>query len=183
MQTVETTRLILRPFASDDLDGLAAINRDPQVIRFIGDGTPQSKEKTATRLNGYLEHGRRHAFGFWTAVEKTTRDMVGFCGLQFLENTAEVEVGYRLARRVWGMGLATEAAVASLRYGFYELKLDRIVAVVHPENVASQRVVEKIGLTYEKDAHYYGMNLKYYAIVREAYAPDGSFYLCKSSEI
>lgn len=183
MHTLETARLILRPFAADDLDALAEINRDPQVIRFIGDGAPQSKEKTATRLNEYLEHGRRHAFALWAAIEKTTGEMVGFCGLQFLENTAEVEVGYRLARRVWGMGLATEAAVASLRYGFYELKLDRIVAVIHPENVASQRVVEKIGLTYEKVAHYYGMNLKYYAIAREAYAPDGSVYLCTSSEL
>jgi len=183
MHKLETARLILRPFAADDLDALAEINRDPQVIRFIGDGKPQSKEKTATRLNGYLEHGRRHAFGFWAALEKTTRDMVGFCGLQFLENTAEVELGYRLARRAWGIGLATEGAVASLRYGFDELKLDRIVAVVHPENVASQRVVEKIGLTYEKDAHYYGMNLRYYTIARETYAPDGSLYLCTSSEI
>jgi len=183
MHTIETTRLILRPFAYDDLDALAEINRDPQVIRFIGDGKPQSSEKSATRLNEYLEHERRHAFGFWAAVEKTTREMVGFCGLQFLENSGEVEVGYRLARRVWGMGLATESATASLQYGFTELELDRIVAVIHPENIASQRVVEKLGLSYEKDARFYGLDLKYYAIAREAYAPDGSHYLCTSSEI
>ncbi|MEK6299751.1 MAG: GNAT family N-acetyltransferase [Acidobacteriota bacterium] len=183
MHTVETARLILRPFVLDDLDALAAMNRDPQVMRFIGEGTPQSKEQTAARLNAIVEHSDRHGFGLWAAVEKTTGDLIGFCGLQFLDSTSEVEVGYRLAQRFWGMGLASEGANASLRYGFFGLKLDRIVAVVHPANFASQRVVEKIGLTHEKDARYYGVDVKYYAIAREAYEPDGSVYLCKSQEV
>jgi RimJ/RimL family protein N-acetyltransferase len=97
---------------------------------------------------------------------------MGFCGLQFLDNTPEIEVGYRLARRFWGMGFATEAARESLRYGFEELGLDRIVAVVQPENIASCRVVEKIGLRYVKDARFYQTDVKYYAITREEYRPD-----------
>src|SRR5712692_1765909 len=89
--------------------------------------------------------------------------------LQLLDGTSEVEVGYRLAKRFWGMGLASEAAQASLRFGFQELALDRIVAVVHPENVASQRVLEKIGLKYVKDARFYNKDLKHYAITRDEY--------------
>jgi len=100
---------------------------------------------------------------------ETDRLVLRLFSLQFLDGTSEVEVGYRLAKRFWGMGLAPEAAQASLCYGFEELGLDRIVAVVHPENVASQRVLEKIGLKYVKDARFYNKDLKYYAITRDEY--------------
>ena len=93
----------------------------------------------------------------------------GFCGLVHLDDTSEIEVGYRFAKRFWGMGLATEAAKASLEYGFETLGIDRIVAVVHPDNLASQRVVDKLGLRYIRDAHFYNSNLRYYAITRAQY--------------
>jgi ribosomal-protein-alanine N-acetyltransferase len=94
-----------------------------------------------------------------------------------------VEVAYLLAQAYWGQGLATEAARAALRYGFETLALDRIVAVVHPENRGSQRVLEKAGLRLEGDAHYYDMDVKYYALPQAEYQPDGAPYqVCPAAE-
>ena len=167
---IETPRLTLRPFKRDDLDALAALNADPDVMRYIGDGKPQSRAQTEMRINAILDHWEQHGFGLCAVVDRATRAFIGFCGLQYLDNTSEIEVGYRLAKRFWGMGLATEAAGATLRYGFEELGLDRIVAVVHPENVTSQWVVQKIGLRYVKDARFYNSDVEYHAITREEFA-------------
>jgi ribosomal-protein-alanine N-acetyltransferase len=169
VQRIYTQRLYLRLFAPTDLDALARINSDPEVIRYIGEGKPVSREQTAARLHAYIEHWRRHGFGLWAVVHKADQALIGFCGLQFLENTPEVEIGYRLAKRYWRLGLATEGASVSLRYGFEALNLERIVAIVQAGHVASQRVLEKIGLNYEKDACYYNTAVRYYVIVRKEY--------------
>jgi len=182
MHTIETRRIHLRPFTSDDLDEFALMGRDPEVMRYIGTGRPQSREQTTARLNGIIEHQNRHGFGLWAAIDKASGAWMGFCGLQFLDNTSEVEVGYRLAKRFWGMGLASEGAKASLRYGFEELGLEQIVAVVQPENVASQRVLEKIGLRYLKDARFYNTDVNYYALTRDEYHRDDSTYVQRSAE-
>ena len=169
MHTVETARMYLRPFTLDDLDAFVSLNADADVMRYISGGTPQTRAQTQMRLNALLDHWDQHGFGLCAAVEKTTHEFAGFCGLQYLDNTSEIEIGYRLAKRFWGMGFATEAASASLKHGFEDLGLDRIVAVVHPENVASQRVVEKIGLRYVKDARFYNTDVKYYEITADEY--------------
>jgi ribosomal-protein-alanine N-acetyltransferase len=171
---IETQRLLLRSFSIDDLDAFAALNADPDVMRYIGDGRPQSMEQTQIRLNAVLDHWKQHGFGLFTAIEKSSGEFVGFCGLKYLDTSSEIEVGYRLAKKFWGFGLATEAARVSLRYGFETLRLDRIVAVVQPENGASCRVIEKIGLRYVKNARFYDTDVRYYAITREEYCPDDS---------
>jgi RimJ/RimL family protein N-acetyltransferase len=167
MRIVETARLLLRPLTSADLDGFAAMNADPDVMRYIGDGKPQTRGQTHLRIYAILDHWDQHGFGLCAIVDRVTRAFIGFCGLQYLDNTSEIEVGYRLAKPFWGAGLATEAARASLRQGFDEFGLDRIVAVVQPGNIASQRVLEKIGLRFVEDARFYNTDVKYYAITRE----------------
>jgi RimJ/RimL family protein N-acetyltransferase len=169
MQDIETARLLLRRFTPYDLDDFAMLNSDPDVMRYIGVGKPQSKAQTRMRLNAIHDHWEQHGFGLWAAVEKTSRAMIGFCGIQYLDNTSEIEIGYRLEKRFWGIGLATEAAGASLRYAFEQLGLERIVAVVHPENVASQSVIRKIGLKYLRGARFYDTDVEYYAITREEF--------------
>jgi RimJ/RimL family protein N-acetyltransferase len=171
--TIETARLILRPLKLDDLDALAPLNADPDVMRYIGDGKPQSRAQTQMRIHAIFDHWEQHGFGLCAVVDRAARTFIGFCGLQYLDNTSEIEVGYRLAKRFWGMGLATEGAGATLRYGFDELGLDRIVAVVHPENVASQWVIQKIGLKYLKDARFYNSELEYYVVTREEFEEGG----------
>jgi ribosomal-protein-alanine N-acetyltransferase len=166
---IETDRLIMRQIVHDDLEALASMNADPDVMRYIGDGSPQSLEQTQVRINAIINHWDEHGFGLCAVLDRTTSDFAGFCGLMHLDDTSEIEVGYRFAKRFWGMGLATEAAKASLECGFEALGIDRIVAVVHPGNLASQRVVEKLGLVYIRDARFYNSDLRYYAITRAQY--------------
>ena len=163
---IETRRLCLRVFEPADLNPLAEINIDPEVMRYTGDGNPVSPEETEKRFGSYLKQWREHQFGLRAAVHKEDKTLIGFCGLQIIANTPEIEIGFRFAKRYWAQGLATEAAIATLRHGFATLDLDRIVGLAHPENVASQRVLEKSGLIYERDAHYYDHLVRYYAIHR-----------------
>ena len=163
---VETCRLCLRVFEPADLDALANINSDPDVMHHTGDGNPVSREETDRRLRGYIEHWRENGFGLRAAIHKSDHALVGFCGLQFVAGRHEIEIGFRLAKKYWGQGLATEATRAVLRHGFEVLGLERVIGLARPANVASQRVLEKSGLKHEKNAHYYGHFVRYYAIER-----------------
>lgn len=164
----------MRRFTLDDLDELVRLRSDPEVMRYIG---KQSREKVEQRLRYYISHYESHGLGMWAVIHKRTGAMIGWCGLVFLDGTQEVEVGYGVARDYWGQGLMTEAARASLRYGFEKLGLERIVAVAMPENSASRRIMEKLGMRYEKMAHHYGHELVYYAIRRGEFQPGEAFYL------
>jgi ribosomal-protein-alanine N-acetyltransferase len=95
--------------------------------------------------------------------------LIGWNGLQYLPETEEVEVGFLLSRAHWGKGLATEGAAASLGYGFERLELESIVGIVHPENAASQRVLEKLGMSRQGAAEYFGMEVYRYVIDASAY--------------
>lgn len=171
---LETARLLLRELTMDDLDELTELRADPLVMKYIG---AQDRAKVEQRLRYYISHYEPHRFGMWGVVHKEQGKLIGWCGLMFLEGTPEVEVGYGVAKAYWGQGLMTEAAAASLRYGFEERGLARIVAVALPENTASRRIMEKLGMKYEKNALHYGFDCVYYAIAREEFRPDkSSFY-------
>lgn len=163
---IATARLHLRPFTLADLDPLAAIWADPAVMTYVT-GSPRSRQVSAARLQRICEHQAQHGFSLWAATRKADQRLLGYCGLQYLDHTPEVEVGYGFAQCYWGQGLATEAARASVHYGFTTLGLDRIVAVAKPANRASRRVIEKIGLCYEQIARYYNTDCAYYAINRD----------------
>ena len=146
MTVAVTERLVLRAFTPGDAEAFAAINADPLVTRYVGG--PLTREASDALLGRILA---QEPFARW-AVEREG-ELLGFCGLGLHPLVAgDVEIGWRLASRVWGRGYATEAATAvrELASGTYGLR--RIVAVVHPDNVASLRVAEKIGLAYERDA-------------------------------
>ncbi|HEV3259749.1 MAG TPA: GNAT family N-acetyltransferase [Gemmataceae bacterium] len=168
MTCLETRRLILRPFRAGDLDDLCPIFGDADVMRYVGKGA-RTREETQEVLLRMIGHWQRHGFGMWALVDKEQARLLGRCGLCFLDNTPEVELGYTLAKSAWGKGLATEAAHASLKHGFGQLRLDRIVAIARPENQASRRVMEKVGMHFEKDAHFYQADVVYYAVSRQAY--------------
>lgn len=161
---IETARLRLRGFRPDDLDALCQIFGDPVVMKFISGGKPRTREATREGLLRSIEGWRKRGFGLWAVEEKATGLVVGYCGLIRLDDTPEIEVAYGLARSAWGRGFAVEAARAALEFGFGELKLERVVAVVNPGNVASQRVLEKLGMKYAKNAHHYGEDLMYYEL-------------------
>ncbi|HMA33885.1 MAG TPA: GNAT family N-acetyltransferase [Chloroflexia bacterium] len=176
MHEIETARLRLRLFRPDDLDALAPIYADPDVMRYMRSGQPATREQTMRTLDRLIGMWDAQGKGLWAVEHKADRVLIGQCGLFHLDNTPEVEVAYLLAQPYWGAGLASEAARACLRYGFEEWGLPRIVAVARPENRASQQVMRKIGMLYEKHARYYDLDVVYYAIDRAAFQPDAAPY-------
>jgi ribosomal-protein-alanine N-acetyltransferase len=173
---IESARLRLRMFTPEDLDALAAIAADPEVMRYIGQGNPLTREEVESNLASIISAFRRRGFGRWAVVKKDSGAMVGYCGLIQGDRGVGVEVAYMLARSEWGRGLASEAARASLCYGFEHLGLDSIAALTRHENVRSRRVMERIGMRYVRDGRYYGYNCVCYSISRNEWRPDGSTY-------
>jgi ribosomal-protein-alanine N-acetyltransferase len=148
---LETDRLFLRRLNLDDLNDLFALYRDPEIRRYFPEGVlnlEQTKEELEWHLNGHPDHPE---LGLWATVHKETGKFIGRCGLLPWEISGklEVEIAYLLDRAFWGQGLATEAAKGILEYGFKELNLHRLICLIDPENLASRRVAERIGMTLE----------------------------------
>ena len=175
MPAIETERLLLRMFGPEDLDEMARLFRDPQVVKFVGDGQPVSREETERALESIIRHWQTHGFGRWAAVDRQTHEFIGFGGLRSLFGAPEVV--YHLGSAHWGKGLATELARASLRFGFEAHQFERIVAIAKPLNAASIHVMEKLGMHFEKHASYYDIDVVQYAISREEFSLDDSEYL------
>ena len=149
---LETPRLILRHQVPADLDDLWALYCDPEITKYIPDA-PRTREEAREELEWHMNgHHRNPDLGLWATIHKETDKFIGRCGLLpwTIEDQQEVEVAYTIARSYWGHGLATEAAQAILQYAFEKLNLSRLVSLIEPGNIASQRVAEKIGMTFEK---------------------------------
>ena len=149
MTTVDTERLVLRPWTAADLDPLAAIFAEPAFWHYpFRRGF--TREETERFLERQFDHWAEHGFGSWAAELRSSRRLIGYIGLALPtwlpQVMPAVEVGWRLHPDHWGIGLATEGGRASLRHGFCDLGLDRIIAIVMPENVASRRVMAKLGM-------------------------------------
>jgi len=117
-----------------------------------------------------------HGFGPWAMIHKPDNQFIGHCGLRYWPGSSDVEVLYALARQYWGQGLATEGARTSLRYGFEHLKLERIMAAALVDNHASRRVMEKIGLRYEKTFQFHARTVAGYSLSRTDYQEDDTQY-------
>jgi len=170
---VKTVRLTLRGFEPGDIDRLAEILGDPSVMRYMPGSRPWPREWAEKELRNIMEHWGRQGYGRW-AVVHGDGNMIGWCGLGYLPELGETEVAYLLDRGYWNRGYATEAARFSLGFGFDEAGLDRIIALAFPENAASRRVMEKIGMEYEKMTHVWKLDLVQYAISREMFRQYGS---------
>jgi ribosomal-protein-alanine N-acetyltransferase len=137
----------------DDLDALFVLYRDPEVRKYFPEGTltyEETKEELEWIINVYYG---QYGFGLWATIHKETGEFIGRCGLLpwTIEQRSEVEVAYMLARAYWGQGLGTEAAQAILNYGFEQLQLSRLICLIDRDNQASQKVAQKIGMTFEKE--------------------------------
>ncbi len=160
--TIETDRLRLRMFRDSDVDNLAALFADPDVMRYVGNGEPVDRAEAEKALASIIAHWDRHGFGRWAIEDKETGEFVGYGGLRSLFGTPEVV--YHFATRHWGKGFATEMARASLRLGFTDKGFDQIVAIAKPENAASIHVMEKLGMRFEERTSYYDIEVVRYAI-------------------
>jgi len=164
-----TPRLTLRGFQPDDIEVLDKIVSDPDVIRYFPLSKPWPREVTKKWIEKHWSHWEQHNFGWWALVYRETDNLLGWCGLGVLEETGEVEVLYLLNKSHWGMGLATEAAQYSIDYAFQELNLDSVIGLNHPDNIASQKVLQKVGLTFTNEAQYFGMELYKFLIEKQTY--------------
>ena len=170
---VESERLIFRKFTLEDLPLLIEQRSDPDVSRFLGGTKLQNPEALAKRIRFYMSCYESHGFGMCAMLWRPTGEMIGSAGLQPLDGTDEIEVGYSMIKEYWGKGIGTEAARAWLDHGFTEHGLERIVAVAHNENWASRRIMEKLGMTYEKTEFHYDAECAFYAISKETFYGDG----------
>ncbi|MEV4801845.1 GNAT family N-acetyltransferase [Nonomuraea sp. NPDC049421] len=158
MISLTTERLLLRRPTEDDIDPLAAMDADPEVMRYIGDGSasPFDRDRAAAVIARAQREWDERGFGMLSVVVRDTHQFAGWVALTvpaFLpEILPAVEIGWRLSRRHWGAGLATEAAGALLRYGLIDRGLDRVVSVRHVDNHRSKRVMDKIGMRFGFDA-------------------------------
>lgn len=168
MQILETSRLVLREFCTDDADALARVISDAETMRFYV--TPFDRagveQWIARNMHRYAQYGH----GLWAMVLKQTGEMIGDCGLilQNVDGKDEIEIGYHVRRDIWGQGLATEAAQACRDFGFERLQVDRLISLIRPANLQSRRVAEKNGMTVWKEVVWHELPHLVYAIQRGA---------------
>ena len=162
---LETERLLLREYVEEDAEAFFKVNSDPEVLRFVPDKRLLNVEQARQILVDHpIADYRKYGFGRGTCILKSTGEQIGFAGLKYLEELGEVDVAFRLMPNHWGQGLATEAALASVRFGFADLGLKRIIGLVMPENIASVRVLEKTGLRYAETVTFWGHQFSKYVI-------------------
>jgi [ribosomal protein S5]-alanine N-acetyltransferase len=166
MDTLETRRLILRDMRRSDMESLHIIFSDPLTMRFW---PVFDRSRTEQWVEDNLRRYARHGFGLWVLVFKESNEVIGDCGLivQEAEGVVETELGYHVRRDLWGQGLATEAAQACRDYGFDQLGFDRLISLIHPDNIASRRVAEKNGMTLMKMIQHRGRIRCLYAMERK----------------
>ena len=172
---LETERLVLRRWDVDaDLDVYAALCADPDVMRYIGDGSVRTRTDCAVQLEAFEKGWSGFGFGLFAVDRKDSNELIGFAGLAIPEFLPEimpaVEIGWRLSRANWGCGYATEAARAVLAFGFDMVDLERIVSVHAVGNEASGNVMRKIGMHFDREATHpaSGRAVCVYAIDRPA---------------
>jgi len=164
--TLHTTHLTLRPILPADAVALHRIYQHEGMLQYFPNPAPPPLEKVERFIAYQQTHWEKYGYGNWGIVPQGETDLVGWAGLQFLPETGETEVGYLLDRPFWGRGFATEAAQASIEFGFAHFDFPEIIALVHPENIASLKVAAKCGLTVVERKTYWGLELVRHRIER-----------------
>ena len=164
---LETKRLIICSPEIKDIEQVCKLDSDPDVMRYIGKGVPRSHQETDSLYIKSMEHFQKHHFSFGVVFEKKTGQFVGRAGINYkaLDDTQpDIEIGYRLAKKYWNKGYATELASALVQWGFQELKLDKLCGFTHPDNQGSRRVLEKVGMTLVGNDKYNDIDVVRYEI-------------------
>jgi len=169
---IETERLILREPSLDDAANMLQLHSIPEVQKYTGEGVITDIEMIRNKILEIREVDfDLRGYGRWVTILKETGDYVGWAGLKYLPEFDQIDLGYRFLPEFWGKGIATEASEAILKYGFETLKLETIIAIAMPEHKASIRVMEKVGMQFDKFAPY------------EPDSPDAIWYTCNQKII
>ncbi|OKH47965.1 hypothetical protein NIES2101_22970 [Calothrix sp. HK-06] len=136
-----------------DVDNLAYILSKPEVMHFSPTGAISTKE-TAIKIKSYINSYQQHGYGKWAVIHRNTEKLIGYCGIAIeqIDNNLENELGYRFDPDFWHQGFATEAANNCINYAFDTLNLEYLLGIVEPENTASVRVLQKIGMEFVKES-------------------------------
>ncbi|MDH6108708.1 RimJ/RimL family protein N-acetyltransferase [Kitasatospora sp. MAP12-15] len=170
MTEILTPRLLLRRWSDHDLAAMAEIHADPDVMRWIGDGSVRDLEQTAESIEKWEEEWDDEGFGLFAVELLGSGELAGFTGLSvptFLpEVLPDIEIGWRLGRQFWGQGYASEAAHAAMEFALEDRGLDRLISVSRVDNAASQNVMRKLGMKHERDTVHpaYGHPLSIHSI-------------------
>ncbi len=140
----QTSRLYLRDLTPQDAENFYHLNLDPEVIQYTGDAAFNSIEEAKTFLENY-DHYEKYGFGRWAVIRLSDKAFLGWCGLKYAPELDEVDLGFRFFKKYWNQGFATEAATLCLELGFKQFRLKRIVGRAMSENLASIRVLAKLG--------------------------------------
>lgn len=167
---LEADRLLLQTWREADWIHFLPIATDPRVMRYINDGLPWSDEQVRSFVNRQIDSFHKNAYCRWKLVYKSTQKLIGFCGVGRWKGEGEPEIGWWLAQKYWGQGIATEAARVALHDAFERVHFPRLISVAYRENRPSIRIMEKLGLHHEKDFVSDGIELVQYAITAEEYA-------------
>ena len=160
----------LRPLDKDDIpDWAQLIYADPDVARYLPGPDVTPLERTERLYRHFAGQWPRYGVGEWAVTDRETGELLGQAGLNHIAGLKETELDYALAKHAWGRGLATEAASAVVRFAFETAGLARLIGFVVPENVASRRVLERVGFGYERDMHYWGVDLVRYGLSPEQF--------------
>ncbi len=168
--TLETERLRLRPFHKSDLADYAALNADPEVQRYIGDGAVWDQGRSWRHLAFLMGHWLLCGVGTWAVEDRVTGEFVGRIGFSCPEGWPGFELAWALVRSRWGRGYATEGARAALSYAFNELSQGHVISLIRPVNAASIRVAERLGESLEGTARVAGVEYLVYGLDRSQFS-------------
>lgn len=144
----QTPRLILRQFTTTNASLILSLNSDPEIVKYVHEPTLKTEEQAKKNLLDVILPQYKNNLGRWAIHTKNNMNFIGWCGLKYRPELDEIDLGYRLMQKAWGKGYATEAAQASLEYGFNQLNLKLVTGRAHIENLASIKVLEKIGMHF-----------------------------------
>lgn len=169
---VETERLLLREMHPIDVDGMYEMDSDPLVHQYLGNKPIKSKEKVLEIIHYVRQQYKENGIGRWSIIEKSSNQFIGWTGLKlfteaFNNHINFYDVGYRLLRKFWGKGYATESAIASLDYGFNIMDLDKIYGAAHVDNVASNKILTNLGMQYLETFQYEEEDCYWYVLKKE----------------
>lgn len=149
MIVLETERLYLRELTIDDAENMYLLNADEDVVKYTGDKAFGSISSAKQFLENY-DHYKKYGYGRWAVITKENSEFIGWCGLKYTESLSENDIGFRLMKKQWNKGYATEAAQACIKFGFEKLNMTQIVGRAMLKNEASIKVLQKLGLQYLK---------------------------------
>jgi ribosomal-protein-alanine N-acetyltransferase len=172
---LESEHLFLKGFEEENLNRLAEITRNPEVVKYFPGVEPWSRERTEIELRKILSHWLQWGFGRWALIAKEDCKIIGWCGFEYLKELFETEIGFLLDKAYWNKGYATEAVRLSLDYAFNKVGLKKVIALSFPENMASRRVMEKSGMQYQKTIYLWKHQLVKYIITHNNFKEQSHF--------